>query len=326
MPGGVEYPFFHCLDIGQVRHPLIASAGEKMRWAEVHLEALQRNTWDYFKTPANRPALSADRDEQSGYHVYRISSMPDYSQFAIDVALRIGDVISNVRASLDHAIWGIVADRSSGTPADPRGAAFPIAEDEPTLNISRAGKAIKPHLTTDEWDIVRLALLDQPYPGAEGVFVRARWGRWNAGHDHPLRILQTLSNDDKHRLLPTVLLLPNAMTFPTLARIATRQERIGTGKGALLAVSGPQSGAAVGELVEIPDTRSATPGTAVALDTEVYSARYADYVEPHIDNAGEITPFVAFNDMTGVVHTLDRVACFVKFLLSEFERVLPPKT
>ncbi len=322
---GAEYPYFSCLDVPRATHPLLSSAAEKVHWAEIHLEALQRNIWDYFGTPGNRPKLRADLDPETGYHVFRVKSLPDYSRLSTDMGLAIGDVIGNIRASLDHTIWHIVEPRAVGQPGfddrAQRSIAFPIEDDEGRLNRSAAGKTIKPYLSRDEWDVVRLALLDQPYPGAEGVYVRNRWGRWDSGHDHPLRLLKMMSNDDKHRLLATVFLLPTAMAFPLLGPIATRQAQIGND---LLAVNvGGQQANTPGEVVEVPDTHSAPYGTPVALNTDVYWARYLGEVKPNIDDAGEITPQVTFDDHVAVVHTLNRIACFVKFLLGEFERVLP---
>lgn len=322
---GTTYPFFNCSDIPQPTHSLLCSAAEKVRWAEGHLEALQRNTWDYFATPGNRPTLRADVDPQSGYHVYRIKGMPDYAGLQTNVALGVGDVIGNLRAALDHAIWAIVFPRAGHLPKpkfDASGVAFPICDDATRLAGNRGGKAIKPHLVADEWDIILLSLLDQPYPGIEGPFNRSTWGRWNAGHNHPLRILQGLSNDDKHRLLPTILLLPAAFSLPPLGAVANREETIdSTG---LLAVNvGGQQANTPGEVVSVPDTRTAPYGTPVSLNAEVYWARYVGEVPPHVEHAGEVTPQIAFNDSSGIIHTLDRIASFVKFLLSEFERVLP---
>lgn len=320
---GAAYPFFNCTDIPRTTHSLLWSAGEKVRWAETHLEALQRDTWDYLATPGNRPTMCADLDPQSGYHVYTIKRMPDYARLQTNVALGVGDVIGNLRAALDHAIWGVLFPRAVHLPKfDASGVAFPICDEAARLAGSRAGKAIKPHLTPDEWDIILLSLLDQPYPGIEGPFNRSTWGRWNAGHDHPLRILQSLSNDDKHRLLPTILLLPTSFSLPYLGAVASREETISS--TGLLAVNvGGQQANTPGDVVRIPDTRTAPYGTPAGLNTEVHWVRYIGNVQPHIEDAGEITPQVAFNDSSGVVHTLDRIACFVKFLLSEFERVLP---
>jgi hypothetical protein len=300
------------------------SAAEKARWAEIHLEALQRSTWDYFATLGNRPTMRADFDPQSGCHVYRIKETPDYTRLQTNVALGIGDVAGNLRAALDHAIWAIVSPRAGHLPKfDANGVGFPICDDVARLADNRAGKAIKPHLSANEWDIILLSLLDQSYPGIEGPFSRSSWGRWNAGHNHPLRILQSLSNDDKHRLLPTVLLLPAALAPAHLGPVASREQTIGGG-GLLTVNVGGQATNTPGEVVSMPDTRTAPFGTPVSLNAEVYWVRYiGGDMQPHVEDAGEITPQVAFNDSSGVVHTLDRVACFVKFLLSEFEQVLP---
>jgi hypothetical protein len=231
--------------------------------------------------------------------------MPDYSELATDVALRTGDVVGNLRAALDHAIWGIVTPRGNGAAGfKPRDVAFPVTESK-GLPSNRAARAIQPYLSTDEWQVIDLALLDKPYPGAEGIY--GTWGRWKVGHNHPLRVLQELSNDDKHRLLPTILLLPTSLAFQNLGSQAQRLEKI----------------YGSGEVVSVPDTHHAPYGTPAELGVEVYRARFSSPPGPYLPNAGQVTPQLAFQDSSGVVFTLDRIACFVKFLLCEFERALP---
>ena len=302
---GVTYPFFRCSDIPRVSHPLLGSASEKVRWAEMHLEALQTNIWGYFGEPGNVPLLRCDLDPQTGYHVFSIKSLPDYTLFHENVALGVGDVIGNVRAALDHAMWAITNDGapSTGLP-DPEGVAFPIRANAIKLANSRPASAVKPYIDSLVWQVIERVLLDQPYPGAEGVY--GRWGRWDAGHDHPLGLLQSLSNDDKHRLLPTLLLLPTSLNFSNLGPYAMRLERLyGTG-----------------QVVEAPDVVHLPYGKPIELNMPVHIVRFLNAPEPHIEDAGQVTPDVAFQDAAQVVGTLDRITCFVKFLLCEFERVL----
>src|SRR5579872_6979169 len=154
---GLDYPFFNCLDFPQVQHPLLASAGEKVRWAEIHLEALQRNIWNHFTTPANRIPLRADLDPNTGYHFFRIKELPDYSGFHTNVALGVGDVVGNLRAALDHAIFGIIYPRRASHPKfDEWGIGFPVCDNATKLRNNRAYKAIWPFLTSAEQKLVLL--------------------------------------------------------------------------------------------------------------------------------------------------------------------------
>jgi hypothetical protein len=290
---------FRFSDIPRVTHPLLVSAVEKVRWAEIHLEALQANIWGYWREPSNAPLLRADLDPQTGYHVFRIKGLPDYSLFRVDAALGIGDVVGNIRAALDHAMWAITNDDvNTGVHPDPEGIAFPIRDDVGKLSGSRVERAVKPYVSSDVWNIVLQSLLDQPYPGVDGI--SGDRGRWQSGDNHPLRILQDRSNYDKHRLLPTVLLVP---------------------QGILMANVGQFSLAA--EPGDVADMVWTGYGRPIELDVEAFRARLFDSPEPHIENAGQMMPDIAFQDRLLVTGTLDRVACFVKFLLTEFERVLP---
>jgi hypothetical protein len=297
---GLTYPFFACSDIPRVTHPLLASASEKVRWAEKHLEALQASIWSYFGEPGNAPLLRCDLDPQTGYHIFSIKSLPDYTVFQADVALAIGDVIGNVRAALDHAMWALTTDGVTGVHPDLKGIAYPIRDDATQLSGSRVERAVKPYVDSLVWDVVLLGLLDQTYPGAKGVY--GSWGIWQSGHDHPLRLLQDLSNDDKHRLLPTLFLLPTSVSMIPLGPFATVRHPI---------------------FGDIPDMPHLPYGEPIALNMPVHVVRFLNVPEPHIDDAGQVTPQVAFQDRSIVIGTLDRITCFVKFLLCEFERVLP---
>jgi len=301
----VDPSWFQCTNIGRATHPLLSSASHKVRWAEVHLEALMVSTLDYLGAPGRLPVLQADLDVVSGYHVFRIESMPDYFELIANTALRIGDVVGNLRPALDHAIWSIVTSRvGSDDRFRPRDVAFPVSESGGLMR-NRAAKAIQPYLSKEEWQVVTLALLDNPYPGSDGVY--GTWGRWLSGHDHPLRMLQKLSNDDKHRLLPTVLLLPTVMVFQNLGPQAQRLELLYGNS----------------EAVSVPDVYQAPYGTPAAPGIEVYRVRFANSPPPHISNAGQVNPQLAFQDASQVIQTLDRITCFIKHLLREFERVLP---
>lgn len=294
-----------------------------MRWAEMHLDALQRRSRDFINEPANRPSLRADIDIESGYHVFRVKPLPDYRAISTETGLGIGDVIGNLRAALDHAVWAMTNDAATASGLrNPELVSFPINKTISEVANSRAGKAIRPYLDPRVWQIIERAAFDQLHPGVHGIGPINGW----PGNGHPLAVLQALSNDDKHHVLPTLFVLPVLWGIPDslgLGPIAMRRETIGreVERGAYLAVSGYSS--VPGTVVEVLDYYSALAGTPLELNAEIGRARFEITPGSHLDNAGQVTPEIAFKGHSPVMQTLDFVARFVKFTLGEFERVLP---
>lgn len=112
----------------------------------------------------------------------------------------LGDFVHNVRSALDQLIWILVL-ANGGSPGD-RHTHFPAAESEKKWraditerNVQERGPA-PTHGLSD--DALKLVFEAQPFRLARKARVRA-----------PLRLLLTLSNEDKHRMLYA------AASFPT---------------------------------------------------------------------------------------------------------------
>ncbi|WP_020419049.1 hypothetical protein [Amycolatopsis sp. ATCC 39116] len=93
----------------------------------------------------------------------------------------IGDVLTNLRAALDHSFWAAV-EAHSGTPAEPHRVTFPIHTER--KKFTRAAKDLQPLVAPPLWDFVESV---QPFHGG------------SEAHTQPLEILRWMSNVDKHR-------------------------------------------------------------------------------------------------------------------------------
>lgn len=279
-------------------HPFLRSSSAKLAWAQRHRQALQANILGVQSDMANGAPLRADLDPDTGNHVRTIKAMPDYSEFRDNVSLGIGDVVGCARAALDHAVWHIVSDHVGGESnvQHPRTMAFPIYPGVTSLEKSATGKAVEPQISPPCWNIIKQAQTNQPYPGAGGP--SQAWGRW-PDLEHPFALMQKLSNDDKHRLIPVVLLQSGQRSDPPDWPPVDPDNWIDI------------------------DHAVAVYGKRMELGVEVVSERLLG-AEPHIDDAGYVTPTPCLPGGSRVIVELKRIVDMVEFVLGEFQRVLPP--
>lgn len=100
----------------------------------------------------------------------------------------LGDVLTNLRAALDHTMWTAVLNQS-GLPAKPNQVQFPVAVKEAAFKDA-AGK-LRALVAPDVWAVIEAV---QPLRGGDRA------------HTAPLEIVRWLSNMDKHRSLRFVVL------------------------------------------------------------------------------------------------------------------------
>jgi hypothetical protein len=98
----------------------------------------------------------------------------------------IGDVLTNLRAALDHIFWQTVIAHS-GQPLKPHRVTFPIAPTE--TGFRKQANELSMLVAPDVWKVVEAV---QPFHGGA------------LAHTHPLEILRWLSNVDKHRAIHIV--------------------------------------------------------------------------------------------------------------------------
>ena len=161
-------------------HPL-AGVVEKLRNADDHLHRLQAESLTYLNSRANASILSErDADDSTrGRFRFNVIHQPPLKLAAI-----AGDVVHNLRSSLDYIIEELVK-RESKTPSFMH--QFPICKSPEDFS----GELKKGRVFGVHHKAVRLIEGFQPY----GVKSEAR-------PRHPLIHLHQLSNRDKHHMLP----------------------------------------------------------------------------------------------------------------------------
>jgi hypothetical protein len=155
--------------------PTEASFSMKLVWADEHLKALKSEVASFLQI---RPyEIVTEKNVPPGY----ITSKVVYRHRIPDpIHMLAGDVLYNLRSSLDHLAWKL-----AGTSADVR-TAFPIFIDEGKFrNGWRSGPNQMNGMPTAAQDIIQGL---QPYQGRNGP-------------PEPLWMLQCLNIEDKHHAL-----------------------------------------------------------------------------------------------------------------------------
>ena len=156
----------------------IPSARKKLGRAKVHADALRadvdafrkQSPYEFEMEPLGNPRGLADIHVNA--KVTRATPIPD------SWALIMGDILTNVRAALDHAVYPHV--RANAPDVQPLQIQYPIAKSAPKFEKKTAGWFTNDvHRCIEQW---------QPYHADDPS-------------GHPLRILQKLVNIDKHRSL-----------------------------------------------------------------------------------------------------------------------------
>jgi hypothetical protein len=164
-------------------------------------EGLQHRIIEHFMLTQNCPSLFAEKDESSDHHIFRISSVPTtLDTFVTSVSIIVGDIINNLRASLDHLAYQLALrqEKVSGRrpPSKERRKTlfrlkFPIHSKRAAWSANE--KDYHSWFGKDDAAIIKSF---QPFRGRAG-----RPDNWSGRYHHPLTLLAALSNQDKHRLL-----------------------------------------------------------------------------------------------------------------------------
>lgn len=151
--------------------PSLNEPRTKIEWARGHLNAFNEAT--RLVIEAHHDLIISELDENIGKKVFRLRNIA----IPIDLSLRIGDVLSNLRSTLDYLVWQLVL--ANGCTPDRRNE-FPFYGDRKSFNEGRLGK-LRGVCPTAQTIIEQL----QPY----------NRGNWY------LFALNTLRNEDAHRYL-----------------------------------------------------------------------------------------------------------------------------
>jgi hypothetical protein len=161
---------------------LLNRCGLKVNRSSEHLDALNASAESFFQTAA-RYRVVRETNSQQTKQFFRLDQellFPD-----LEWGVIVGDAVHSMRSALDQLAYGLATDPSSRTQ-------FPISwtrrhwvKDAPSMYRS----------VPDEYVDVIHEL--QPYHLGD------------AAHEHPLAVLTTLWNLDKHRTIPAMALVPH---------------------------------------------------------------------------------------------------------------------
>lgn len=172
------------------------SARAKLSRGREHARTFNEDTeaWAQRTNIKSEDVVSSTIDRKAQYCVVRARPLP-----AIDPTwpLLIGDAAQNFRAALDHLFWEMAFIDSGKTP-DER-VQFPVVDraSDFTAKGLAASRSVK-HITKAH---LRVLKRFQPYR------------KWDERYPHPLRLLNRLNNDDKHRLITTCFLAASNLTI-----------------------------------------------------------------------------------------------------------------
>jgi hypothetical protein len=156
----------------------------KLDRADEHMRSLTDEITTYFESEPHTYRTHVDLEAGTYRVTVAITRLPP-----IRLAIICGDFAHNLRAALDHSVYGLVS-------APTRKTAFPIyrCEEDFTSWVETPARKGKPGpLTGLDPDGVLFARIVacQPFRHVDGP------------DDHPLEALQQLSNADKHRTILT---------------------------------------------------------------------------------------------------------------------------
>lgn len=175
----------------------IKSFEVKLLRAQHHLIELQSDINEWFNGDHHTVVHERRGDSLTEYQVrIKLDTLP-----WADIAVKIGDVVHNIRSTLDHLTFALCDSYTTriGGPKDfASECQFPIIGDEEKNGTLGAGEARFNRIATP-----RIRAMDQ---AAQAVIKAVQ--PYHSGNDfrnHPLWQLSELSNIDKHRLLHPVV-------------------------------------------------------------------------------------------------------------------------
>jgi hypothetical protein len=166
--------------------PRLNGIRAKLDRAKVHLRAEHDEETRFLKQ--NPLQTIGGFDPQTGLHVERLKPLPPLPPI---FAVIVGDYIHDLRSALDHLAWRLVATFGKRKPG--RHTAFPIYTDEDDFVCEIERPALKERRSP----LLGLNPSSQPWALIEG---RQPY-RQPDPPNHPLELIRTFNNVDKHRTL-----------------------------------------------------------------------------------------------------------------------------
>lgn len=169
-------------------------AREKLRWARRHTALLHAEMSKLNKPDGKAPFTTRKEfDRQQSCIFLRVDTVEELPN---DFALMLGDALYHYRSALDHIAWQLARRQQGRTPRS--NASFPIAVSRERFHSPAVWTLIWEIGTKDRRMIENLQPYRQPFTDESAK--------------HPLALLSSLHNKDKHRLLHIVATANTNMT------------------------------------------------------------------------------------------------------------------
>ncbi len=248
-------------------HEILFQVQTKLKRAQSHQASLETdvNRWQL----EQRDAVQASPVLNRGKYEYQVDDIPKMPTLRCGAV--IGDVLHNLRSTLDYLAWHAAKASVAGEIKNPERVVFPIAT---TTGLYAKSPATRQFSLAYQDFFLHFQPFN-PWPGPD---------RWVGPYEHPLSILQRLSNADKHRLITPILGRQGAIKLPAA---------IPTGAAAAGATNDPLERGAVILRIRRQLVRADPPPTI------------------------RVSPFVALASLEGVGHALRRLVDAVDFVHSQ---------
>lgn len=161
----------------------LVGAVAKLTHGERHFDALGREIWSFLE----QDQMDLASSHEDGWQVVRVASVPEPP---LEWGVSLGDGLHDFRSALDNAVASLVR-LAGGEPS--RSNEFPILVDTPENRREKILSTALRGVLSAYQQPIREA---QPYLSGEGRY------------RHPLAVLQSLSNADKHRLVHVATVRP----------------------------------------------------------------------------------------------------------------------
>lgn len=260
---------------------------------------------EFFEHQSHRLRMRADFDSSTEWYILRINYVPEFESFTEELGVLVGEIIHHLRSALDHLAWQLACEYAHGTPTNPRSVTFKVCE-----SVSSALHG-RPPTFFDRHDWQHLHEF-QPCKGLNG-----RPDSWSGEYVHQLSLLHSMWNQDKHKTLPIVMLTPNQFsTIPTRFTMPPWIARTSDSFQFL-----PEKIRNHDPDAEAFDLTQAD--LILRVDAEVGRMKVPAWrPQTQIEDVGEVTPRVALENARPIYATLERLADYVKLILSSVTALL----
>ena len=257
----------------------------RLEWANEHITQLQSRYPTFRELKPHEIIVKPNPDQAADHFALCLKiNEPAATEVIREIALRTGDIVHSLRASLDYLAYAVVPNHTTDT-------AFPVwrSDKTPIPTPAQYKSCVLGKVKGAPGDFIKLCLGLQPYFG---------------GTHEPIRILDYLDIVDKHRLV--------IGTFASHERVNLDIA------GMLRGLSGMHGDLPEMRIGLIPDERGPLADGDVLFSAPLDHINKVD-AKPEIEIAlREPKPFAG----RSVVPALTELSQFVSDLIDQFRRVL----